>query len=127
MKIVCGKPQVSAYNFMRYLCAILAKKGKVIVDLSSITHNIFRFKESVSEENQYLFDDIEFRAGIDDNVASTDISEGLNSLQTFGIIGKLNPTYEKIVIYLTAEEANTILENCDQNIVIVLNELAEKF
>lgn len=127
MKIVCGKPQVSAYNFMRYLCAILAKKGKVIVDLSSITHNIFRFKESVSEENQYLFDDIEFRAGIDDNVASNDISEGLNSLQTFGIIGKLNPTYEKIVIYLTAEEANTILENCDQNIVIVLNELAEKF
>lgn len=127
MKIVCGKPQVSAYNFMRYLCAILAKKGKVIVDLSSITYNIFRFKESVSEENQYLFDDIEFRAGIDDNVASTDISEGLNSLQTFGIIGKLNPTYEKIVIYLTAEEANTILENCDQNIVIVLNELAEKF
>lgn len=112
---------------MRYLCAILAKKGKVIVDLSSITHNIFRFKESVSEENQYLFDDIEFRAGIDDNVASNDISEGLNSLQTFGIIGKLNPTYEKIVIYLTAEEANTILENCDQNIVIVLNELAEKF
>lgn len=127
MKIVCGKPQVSAYNFMRYLCAILAKKGKVIVDLSSITYNIFRFKESVSEENQYLFDDIEFRAGIDDNVASTDISEGLNSLQTFGIIGKLNPTYEKIVIYLTTEEANTILENCDQNIVIVLNELAEKF
>lgn len=127
MKIVCGKPQVSVYNFVRYLCAILAKKGKVIVDLSSITYNIFRFKESVSEENQYLFDDIEFRAGIDDNVASTDISEGLNSLQTFGIIGKLNPTYEKIVIYLTAEEANTILEGCDQNIVTVLNELAEKF
>lgn len=127
MKIVCGKPQVSAYNFMRYLCAILAQKGKVIVDLSSITYNIFRFKESVSEENQYLFDDIEFRAGIDNNVASTDISEGLNSLQTFGIIGKLNPTYEKIVIYLTSEEANAILESCDKNIVTILNELAEKF
>ena len=127
MKIVCGKPQVSAYNFMRYLCAILAQKVKVIVDLSSITYNIFRFKESVSEENQYLFDDIEFRAGIDNNVASTDISEGLNSLQTFGIIGKLNPTYEKIVIYLTSEEANAILESCDKNIVTILNELAEKF
>ena len=127
MKIVCGKPQVSAYNFMRYLCAILAQKGKVIVDLSSITYNIFRFKKSVSEENQYLFDDIEFRAGIDNNVASADISEGLNSLQTFGIIGKLNPTYEKIVIYLTSEEANAILESCDKNIVTILNELAEKF
>ena len=45
MKIVCGKPPVSAYNFMRYLCAILAKKGKVIVDLSSITYNIFSFKK----------------------------------------------------------------------------------
>ena len=52
----------------------------------------------MSEENQYLFDDIEFRVGIVDNVTSTDISEGLNSLHTFGIIGKLNPTYEKIVI-----------------------------
>ncbi len=127
MKIICGKPQVSAYNFMRYLCAILAKQGKVIVDLSSITYNIFKFKESVSEESQYLFDDIEFRAGIDNNVASSDISEGLNSLQTFGIIGKLNPTYEKIVIYLTSEEANAILESCDQNIVTILNKLAESF
>lgn len=45
MKIICGKPQVSAYNFVRYLCAILAKKGKVIVDLSSITYNIFSFKK----------------------------------------------------------------------------------
>lgn len=127
MRTVCGKPSISAYNFVKYLCAILAKQGKVIVDLSSITYNIFRFKEKVSEENLFLFDDIEFRAGIDNSVASADISEGLNSLQTFGIIGKLNPTYEKIVIYLTPEEANTILESCDEKIVTVLNELAQVF
>lgn len=127
MKIICGKPQVSAYNFMRYLCAILATQGKVIVDLSSLTYNIFKFKGKVSEEFQFLFDDIEFRTGIDNNVASNDISEGLNSLQTFGIIGKLNPTYEKIVIYLTPDEAENILESCDQKIVDVLNKLAEEF
>ena len=127
MRTVCGKPSISAYNFVKYLCAILAKQGKVIVDLSSITYNIFRVKEKVSEENLFLFDDIEFRAGIDNSVASADISEGLNSLQTFGIIGKLNPTYEKIVIYLTPEEANTILESCDEKIVTVLNELAQVF
>lgn len=127
MRTVCGKPLVSAYNFVKYLCAILAKQGKVIVDLSAITYNIFCFKEKVSEKDLYLFDDIEFRTGIDNSVASLDISEGLNSLQTFGIIGKLNPTYEKIVIYLTPEEANTILESCDQRIVTVLNELAQVF
>lgn len=127
MRTVCGKPSISAYNFVKYLCAILAKQGKVIVDLSAITYNIFRFKENVSEENLFLFDDIEFRAGIDNSVASADISEGLNSLQTFGIIGKLNPTYEKIVIYLTPEEANAILESCDEKIVTVLNELAQVF
>lgn len=127
MNIVCGKPRVSAYNLMRYLCAMLVQKGKVIVDLSSITYNIFKFKENASEEKQFLFDDIEFRSGIDGNVASTDISEGLNSLQTFGVIGKLNPTYEKIVIYLTTEEAGTILESCDPEVKDVLAELANDF
>lgn len=127
MRITCGKPSISAYNFVKYLCAILAEQGKVIVDLSSITYNIFHFKQNVSEEALFLFDDIEFRVGIDDNVASTDITEGLNSLQTFGIIGKLNPTYEKIVIYLTPEEANTILQTCDERVVAILNELAKDF
>ena len=127
MNIVCGKPRVSAYNLMRYLCAMLVQKGKVIVDLSSITYNIFKFKENASEEKQFLFDDIEFRSGIDGNVASTDISEGLNSLQTFGVIGKLNPTYEKIVIYLTTEEAGTILKSCDPEVKDVLDELANDF
>lgn len=127
MRAVCGKPLISAYNFVKYLCAILAKQGKVIVDLSTITYNIFQFKEKLSEENLFLFDDIEFRTGVDNSVASADISEGLNSLQTFGIIGKLNPTYEKIVIYLTPEEANTILESCDERVVKALNELAQVF
>lgn len=127
MRIACGKPLISAYNFVKYLCAILAEQGKVIVDLSSITYNIFHFKQTVSEEELFLFDDIEFRVGIDDKVASTDITEGLNSLQTFGIIGKLNPTYEKIVIYLTPEEANTILQTCDERVVAILNELAKEF
>lgn len=127
MKVVCGKPQVSAYNFVRYLCAVLAIQRKVIVDLSSITHNIFEFKKGISEEYQYLFDDIEFRVGIDDNVVSNDISEGMNCLQTFGIIGKINPTYEKIVIYLTPKEAEVILDGCDEGMVGVLNRLAEEF
>lgn len=112
---------------MRYLCAILAKKGKVIVDLSSVTSNIYQFKEQVPEEDLFLFDDIEFRTGIDNSVASLDISEGLNSLQTFGIIGKLNPTYEKIVIYLTPEEAGTILKTCDEKVVTMLDKLAQVF
>lgn len=131
MRIVCGKPKVSAYNFMRYLCAALATEGKVIVDLSAIVSNIYKLKKSLIEETskgaKYLFDDIEFRVGIDDSVASSDISEGLNSLQTFGLIGKLNPTYEKIVIYLTGEEAEDILKSCDNELADILKELAKSF
>ena len=127
MRIVCGKPPISAYNFIRFLCAVLAKQGKVIVDLSSITYNIFNFKQGLPETDQYLFDDIEFRVGIDNNVASSDISAGLNSLQTFGIIGKLNPTYEKIIIYLTSEEADAILQDCTPDVINLLNTLASEF
>lgn len=127
MRTVCGKPLLSTYNFMRYLCATLVKQGKVIVDLSAITSNIYHFKKKVPEKDLSLFDDIEFRTGIDGSVASLDISEGLNSLQTFGIIGKLNPTYEKIVIYLTPEEADAILKSCDGKVVTMLNKLAQVF
>ena len=96
---------------MRYLCASLTKSKKVIIDLQIIVEHIYNFKTE-NEQLQYMFEDIEFRKGIN-NVTSNDIAEGINNLQTFGLVGKLNPKYEKLIIYLTEEEADTILEECD--------------
>lgn len=44
----------------------------------------------------------------------------------FGLVGKLNPKYEKLIIYLT-EEADAILEECDATIREAMRHLAELF
>lgn len=126
MNISCSKPRVSAYDFMRILCATLVKNKNVIIDMDLVINRIYDFKLKAREDLQFLFEDIEFRKSID-NVVSSDISEGLNSLQTFGVIGKLNPTYEKIVIYLTEEDANDILQDSDVKVKNAIENLAKTF
>ena len=125
MELVCARPPVSSYDFMRYLCAALVKQSKVIIDLDSIIARIYNFKKQ-NEQLKFMFEDIEFRTSVD-NVVSNDISEGINNLQTFGIVGKLNPKYEKLVIYLTSEEADKILSECDTGIGNAMMELALSF
>lgn len=125
VELVCARPQISSYNFMRYLCASLVKRSKVIIDLDSIISHIYDFKQN-NEKLKFMFEDIEFRTSID-NVISNDISEGINNLQTFGIVGKLNPKYEKLVIYLTADEADEILSECSEEVETAMMELAAFF
>ena len=125
MELVCTRPPISSYNFMRYLCASLVKQNKLIIDLDSIISQIYTFKKQHNSLN-FMFEDIEFRTNID-NVISSDISEGINNLQTFGIVGKLNPKYEKLVIYLTPSEAEEILSECDDKVEQAMTELAYSF
>lgn len=125
MRIQCARPSISSYNFMRYLCAALAKNKKVVIDLQGIVKHIYDFKKK-NADLQYMFEDIEFRKGID-NVVSNDIYEGINNLQTFGLAGKLNPTYEKLIIYLSEKEADEILQGCEADVKEAMMNLAEVF
>jgi len=125
MELVCARPPISSYSFMRYLCASLVKRSKVIIDLDSMISRIYAFKQNNARLN-FMFEDIEFRTSID-NVISNDISEGINNLQTFGIVGKLNPRYEKLVIYLTEDEADAILKECTDEVEHAMMELAASF
>ncbi|MEZ3435602.1 MAG: hypothetical protein K1W34_13445 [Lachnospiraceae bacterium] len=125
MELVCARPPISSYNFMRYLCASLVKRSKVIIDLDSIISPIYTFKQH-NEQLKFMFEDIEFRTSID-NVISNDISEGINNLQTFGVVGKLNPKYEKLVIYLTVDKADEILAECPDKVGNAMMELASFF
>lgn len=120
-----SRPPISSYNFMRYLCASLKKSDKNIIDTRKIVENIHNFK-SKNKKLQYMFEDIEFRKGID-SITSNDVTEGINNLQTFGLVGKLNPKYEKLIIYLTYNEADSILNECDINIKKAMMNLAELF
>lgn len=125
MRTVCSRPPISSYNFMRYLCAALTMNKKIIIDLQIIVEHIYSFKTN-NGQLQYMFEDIEFRKGID-NVTSNDIAEGINNLQTFGLVGKLNPKYEKLIIYLTEEEAESILKECGAGVREAMNNLAQLF
>ena len=111
---------------MRYLCACLAKSRKHIVDLSQFTEKIFNFKQKTEKKYEYLFEDIEFRKSFN-GVVSYSINEAINNLQTFGIIGKFNPTYEKFVIYFTEEEANKILQVLDTDIKNAIELITQDF
>ena len=121
-----SKPTISSYDFMRLLCATLASQKKMIIDLRSLVTKIYDFKISQGNNVQFLFEDIEFRDSID-CVVSYDISESINNLQTFGVIGKLNPTYEKIIIYLTSIDIEHILSDYDENIRNHISNLADTF
>ena len=126
MRYSSSKPTISSYDFMRLLCATLASKKKMIIDLRSLVEKIYNFKISKGNDVQFLFEDIEFRDSID-CVVSYDISESINNLQTFGVIGKLNPTYEKIIIYLTSTDVDDILSAYDENVKKYIFDLADTF
>jgi hypothetical protein len=111
---------------MRYLCASLTKSKNVIIDLSQIVDKIYDFRQNSGDAYTFLFEDIEFRTGVD-YIVSYDINEGINNLQTLGIIGKLNPTYGKFVIYLTEQEADAILSSCDEFVSNAMAQLAGTF
>ncbi len=124
-KIKCAKPPVSSYDFMRYLCASLVQQSKMVIDMDSIILKIYDFKQK-NPDLLYMFEDIEFRKNID-SVVSKDISEGLDYLQIFGLVGKLNPESEKLVIYLSIDEANQVLSECDAKVSNSIKILTRSF
>jgi hypothetical protein len=120
-KPIFSKPELNSYEFMRLLCASFIKNNKIIVDATNITERVYKFKnEKCDSKSLYIFNDIEFRKGTN-YVVSNGISGGLDALQTFGVIGKFNPTYARIIIYLTLEEADEILKSYPKEKKIMLS------
>jgi len=123
--------RLTSYDLMRCFFATLAKKNHTIINKENIVRAVYDFKENMlledSENARMLFGNIEFREGIDENVVSYDISEGINNLQTFGVVGRLNPTYEKLVIYLTEKEADEVLSRYGSNVQMAIESLVDSF
>lgn len=126
MTVLNRDNRVSALSFLRLMCAAMVIKQLSTLDLDSLVKTIYKFKESKGSSFQYLFNDIEFRKSIDD-VVSNDIWTGINNLQTLGVIGKFNPSYEKAIIYLSESDANEILEKCDKKTRNAMMQLADSF
>lgn len=125
MRTVCSRSPISSYDFMRYLCATLTKRNRVIIELKDLVNRIYDFKTK-NGHLRYMFEDIEFRKGIN-NVVSNDISEAIINLHIFGVATRLNLEGEKLMICLTEKEADVILEECDEAARSAMRELAKTF
>lgn len=102
------RPQITAYECILLIFSELVKKGKTLLRQDTLVSTLYEYREN--EATQILFEDIAFRKNLD-TITSVDVEDNLSRLQTFGAIGKLNPAYEKIVIYISREEADGFIES----------------
>ena len=105
------RPQITAYESILLIFSELVKKGKTVLRQDTLVPLLYRYKDK--DETRMLFDDIAFNNHLD-TITSVDVEDSLSKLQTYGAIGKLNPAYEKIVIYISREEADTFIQSFDQ-------------
>ena len=104
------RPQITAYESILLIFSELVKKGKTVLRQDTLVSTLYNYKDS--DETYLLFEDIAFKNHLD-TITSVDIEDSLCKLQTFGAIGKLNPAYEKIVIYISRGEADNFISSFD--------------
>ena len=107
------KPQITPYGFMRLFFATLTKKGKDYILRKNLVSNIYKLSEK--KEYEILVKEIGFNVFID-SVRSQEIEDGIACLQTFGLAGKLNPSYEKIINFISPNEAKKIINEYESEI-----------
>lgn len=104
------RPQITAYEGILLICSKLVQKGKVVLRQDEFVSILYGFKDNPI--TQSLLSDIAFKKDID-TITSVDIEDSLSKLQTFGAIGRLNPAYEKVIIYISPDEAEKFLQSYD--------------
>lgn len=118
------RPQVTAYESILLIFSELVRKGKTLLRQDKLVSVLYQYKNN--DTTKVLFEDIAFKKNLD-TIISTDIEDSLNRLQTFGAIGKLNPAYEKIVIYISQEEADNFLGSFDEECIDAAEIVSEAF
>jgi len=118
------RPQITAYECILLIFSELVKKGKTLLRQDTLVSTLYDYKSN--DSTKMLFEDIAFRKNLD-TITSVDVEDSLSKLQTFGAIGKLNPAYEKIVIYISREEADRFLNSFNEQYINAANIVSEAF
>ena len=124
LNTIFNKLSITSYGLVRLLFAKLSLLGQTIVSRDTIVERIYTLSQN--EKYEDLLDDIGFRVFID-SVSSQEIEDGISSLQTFGMIGKINPTFEKILIFINSDMANTIISEYEENISLIMDDFVAEF
>lgn len=118
------RPQITAYESILLIFSELVEKGKTVLRQDKLVPFLYSLKQT--DNISSLFVDIAFDTHLD-TITSVDVEDSLIKLQTYGAIGKLNPAYEKIVIYISREEAREFIETFDERFVKAAEKVAERF
>lgn len=118
------RPQITAYESILLIFSELVKKGKTVLRQDMLVPTLYNYKDA--DETHLLFEDIAFKNHLD-TITSVDVEDSLSKLQTFGAIGRLNPAYEKIVIYISHEEADNFLESFGEQYIAAADVISEAF
>ena len=116
--------KVTAYESLLLICSKLVEKGKVVLRQDALVSMLYNFKNN--PDTQLLLKDITFKRNLD-TITSLDIEDSLSRLQTFGAIGRLNPAYEKIIIYINPDEAEQFIETYGQQYIDAADIISEAF
>lgn len=118
------RPQITAYECILLIFSELVKKGKTVLRQDTLVSTLYDYKHN--DNTKVLFGDIAFRKNLD-TVTSVDIEDSLSKLQTFGAVGRLNPAYEKIVIYISREEADRFIHSFNEQYTNAADIVSEAF
>ena len=125
MDIKTATPSMTAYQTILLIFSELVKKGKTILSQDKFVENLYReFLSTTDEDTKSLFEDISFHNHWT-YVTSVDIEDSLCMLQTYGAIGRLNPAYEKIVIYISSKDADKFIKSYDKKFAAAANKVAD--
>ena len=118
------RPKITAYESILLIFSELVRKGKTVLRQDTLVPILYNYRNG--EDTHLLFGDIAFKNHLD-TITSVDVEDSLSKLQTYGAIGKLNPAYEKIVIYISREEAESFINSFDGQFVTAADEISEAF
>jgi hypothetical protein len=117
------RPEVTAYEFLKCFFAFL-KLSRIIEAHEDITR--FLYEQKGLSENEVVLREINFKSnGV--SYYSNDIDDAIFNLQIGGLIGKENPTFRKINIKYTDEEAETIIGGIDKQYADIIREIADSY
>lgn len=118
------KPGITSYQSLLLIFSMLVEKGTNVLRQDTLVPMLYDFY--LNERTKILFEDIYFNKH-SDTITSEDIENNLIKLQTYGALGRLNPAYEKIVIYISREEANNFIGTFDEKFVLAAQEVSKAF
>ena len=124
MRIETVRPRITAYESILLIFSELVRRGRTILRQDTLVRNLYKFRDL--DSTRLLFEDIVFN-NHSDAITSVDVEDSLIKLQTYGAIGKLNPAYEKILIYISREEADSFINSFDVSFVNAAVEVSEAF